>query len=159
MREALQTIGPAQRLVAAVEQVQVLRGKTHEPFQEGVELLDGSRPRFAQDLQRLLLEMPDGLVEKGLAQKALVREAPVERALPDARRPGYLFHSDACDATLLEERACRLQDQTPVARRVASLPLATRGTPQMIQAPPHPLSPCPLHDYHSPLDLHTCSLP
>src|SRR5215208_2633303 len=72
VREALQTISPAQRFVAAVEQVQVLHCKGHEPDQERVELLDGRRPWCTKDLQRLPLEMLDRLVEKRLAEKALV---------------------------------------------------------------------------------------
>src|SRR5918992_5168486 len=95
--------------------------------------------------------MPGGLVEKRLAQKAFVWKAPVERALPDARSPGYLFHRDARDAALLEERPRRTQDHPPVARRVAALSLAARRTPQVIQAPPSSLYPCTPHDYHSPL--------
>src|SRR5215203_6129597 len=88
VREALQTICPAQRFVATVEQVQVLHCKGHEPVQERVELLDGRRPWFTKDLQRLLLEMLGRLVEKRLAEKALVWKAPVECALPDTRGPG-----------------------------------------------------------------------
>src|SRR5215210_3686024 len=143
VREALQTVGPAQRFVAAVEQIQVLGGEAHEPVQEGVELLDGRGSWFPQDFQRLLLEKHRRLVEERLAQKPLVRKAPVERTLPDTRGPGYLFHRDARDAALLEEPARRTEDHTPVARRVAPLRLPARRTPQMIQPPP---CPCPLHD-------------
>src|SRR5215211_5184283 len=34
MREALQAVSPAQRFVAAVEEIQVLRGEDHEPVHE-----------------------------------------------------------------------------------------------------------------------------
>src|SRR5215210_2400894 len=95
--------------------------------------------------------MPGRLVEKRLAQEALVCKAPVECTFPDSRCPGYLFHGDERDAALLEERPRRTQDHPPVARRIAALSLAARGTPQVIQAPPHPLYPSTPHDYHSPL--------
>src|SRR5215217_6040459 len=94
--------------------------------------------------------MPGRLVEKRLAQEALVWKAPVECTLSDSRCPGYLFHCDARDAALLEERPRRTQDDPPVARRITALSLAARGTPQVVQAPPHPLYPFTSHYYHSP---------
>jgi hypothetical protein len=95
--------------------------------------------------------MPGRLVEKRLAQEALVWKAPVECTLSDSRCPGYLFHVDARDTALLEERPRRTQDHPPVARRIAALSLAARRAPQVIQAPPYTLYPSMLHDYHSPL--------
>src|SRR5215208_433133 len=56
VREALQTVGPTQRFVAPVEQVQVLRGKVYEPVQKRLQLLDGRGSWFPQDFQRLLLK-------------------------------------------------------------------------------------------------------
>src|SRR5215210_2792805 len=108
VREALQPIRPAQRLVAAVEQGQVLRREAYEPVQEYGELLQCRRSGLAQQLERLLLQVPRWLVEERLAQIALVWEAPVECPLPDVGCPRYIFHSDAGDAALPEERPRRI---------------------------------------------------
>src|SRR5215210_2392981 len=116
IREALQPVSPAQRLVAAVEQIQVLRGEVDERAEECVELLQSRRVGFSQYLQRLLLQTPRGLVEEGLAQIALVGESPVERTFSDTRRPRHLLHRDARDAALLKKHPRRVEDYAPVAR-------------------------------------------
>ena len=121
VREALQPVTPAQRLVAAVEQVEVLLGEPDEAPEEEVQPLHRRPPRLAQER---------------LAQEALVREAAVERALANARGPRHLFHGHVRDAPLLEERPGRAQDLLPVARRVPSLRLPGRLPPKVVEAPP-----------------------
>src|SRR5918997_5130987 len=119
--EAGQPVGPPERLLSAVEKIEVLLRELDEAVEEEVQLLQRPDATPPDELHGLPLKGAGRLVEQRLAEYALVREAPVEGALADAGPARDLLHRYARHPALLEERPGGAQDGPPVARRVTAL--------------------------------------
>ena len=74
-----------------------------------------------QAVKHVLLQLRLPLVEQRRGEAGLVAEAPVERALADARGPRDVVHAHRRDATGREQLLGRGEDFSPVARGVRTL--------------------------------------
>ena len=96
---------------------------------EGVQALPRRRagPERRRAADQLVLEVVLGLLDERSQQRPAVAEAPVERALADARLGRDVVHRHRVDAVLVHQTRRRAQDALAVAPRVGALALRQRG--------------------------------